>query len=211
MLIGSPGTALAAYGPPTPTPPVAIPGGYYCIVTSQTAGPAGKATGPLSFQRLVVRLGVSKGTFPVQVQITVTEPYGQNGNCQGAPDIGNGGLHGFLAFAGVGILVQVGGLAYPGEFLKPLILRLTSKLITSSTVIVVWHVNRFVKAPHAVVHRGSATVAAVANSDFAVLNPAGKPPSPATTSALYLAAGSSLPGLGVRAPARPHAPGARGA
>src|ERR1700733_3105818 len=80
MLIGSPGTALAAYGPPTPTPPVAIPGGYYCIVTSQTVGPAGKATGPLRFQRLVVRLGVSKGTFPVQVQITVTEPYGQNGN-----------------------------------------------------------------------------------------------------------------------------------
>lgn len=176
MLVAGPGTALAAYGPPVP--PTTIPGGYYCVVTSQMAGAAGKSIGPLRLRGLVALLGVSKGTFPSQVQITITAPYGQNGNCQGAPDIGNAGVPGFAAFAGFGILVQNGGLAYRGKFLKPLTVRLTSKSITRSSVIVVWHVNRFVKAPHAVVRRGSASVGAGANSNFAVLNPVGKPPSP---------------------------------
>ncbi len=211
MLVASPGTALASYGPPLPPP--GVPGGYFCILASQVAGAESQAIEGFGAGGLLAQLEVGLGTFLAQVQITLTEPYGQNGSCQGTPDIGDAGFPGFAAFAGVGVFLQRAdaGVPYHGKVHKPLTLRLTSKTITRSSVIVVRDGNRFVKVPHAVVRRGFAIVKVTANSDFAVLNPVKKQHGHATTSALYMAAGSPLAGPAVLALARPNAPGAPGA
>jgi hypothetical protein len=177
------------------------------------AGAESQAIEGFGLSGLLAQLGIVVGTFLAQVQITLTEPYGQSGSCQGAPEIGNAGFPGFAAFAGVGVLLQRAGagLPYRGRVLKPLTLRLASKSITRSSIVVERHGNRFVKVPHATVRPGSALVKVTRSADFAVLNPVRKPPSHATTSALFMAVGSPLAGLVVLAPARPNAPGARGA
>jgi hypothetical protein len=168
MLVANSGIALAGYGPPTPGP-TPVPGGYYCIVTSRTVAPAGTLIGPLRIHNLVFRLRVRRGTFSAPVQITMTQPYAQTGACQGGRSIGDAGFGGYRAVGGVGILVQQGGVAYPGTFARPLRLRLTSSAITRSSLVVVWNGNRFMRAPHAVVRSRRAWIGVDASSDYAIL------------------------------------------
>jgi hypothetical protein len=177
------------------------------------AGAESQAIEGFGLGGLLAQLGIGVGTFLAQVQITLTEPYGQNGSCQGVPEIGDAGFPGFAAFAGVGVLLQRAGagVPYQGRILKPLTLRLTSKSITRSSIVVERHGNRFVQVPHATVRPGSAIVKVTRSSEFAVLNPVRKSASHATTSAAFVAVGSPLAGLVMLAPARPNAPGARGA
>jgi hypothetical protein len=167
-LVAGSGSALAGYGPPPP-PPAPVPGGYYCIVTSQTVGPAGKLIGPLRLDGLVAVLRVRRDTFPAPVQITITQPYMRTGVCQGGPGIGNAGFRGYRAVGGIGVLVQVNGVTYRQTFRKPLRLLLVSRSITRSGLVVVWNGRRFVIALDAVVGRGLARVGVLTNSDFAVL------------------------------------------
>jgi len=170
MLVANSGEALASYGPPPPSP-APVPGGYYCILTSQTVGPAGKLIGPLRLGGLVASLTARRRPFPAPVQSTITVPYAPNGECQGGPGIGDAGFRGYRAVGGVGILVQRGGAAYRGTFVKPFVLRLASRSINRSSIVVVWNGGRFVIAPGTVVGRRSARVMVDANSDFAVLTP----------------------------------------
>jgi hypothetical protein len=167
MLAANSGIALAGYGPPPP-PPAPVPGGFSCVVTSRTVGPAGKVIGPLRLHGLVASLRV-RGAFRVPVQITITEPYAQSGACQGGPGIGNAGFGGYRPVGGVGVLVQLNGVAYRGIFARPLVLRLSSRSITRSSLVVAWNGMRFVTVPHAVVRRGLARIRVRASSDFAVL------------------------------------------
>jgi hypothetical protein len=217
LIIADPGMALAGYGPPAPAV-VPVPGGYYCVVTSQTAGPPGKFIGTLKLHgNLAATLQIDQGIFPVPVQITITEPYGQNGDCQGNADIGCVGFAGYRALGGVGIIVQQGGSAYPGTFGRPLALRLASPLISRSSLLVVWDGRKFVKAPGAVVRSKAATVKVDASSDYAVLvqdrdsclqdasavSPQAAVVTPLTLAAIFLApAGSSPSGFGVVVAAR---------
>jgi hypothetical protein len=212
LLVGNSGIAQAAYGPSPAVAPV--PGGFYCIVTSQTVGRGGKLIGPLSLDGLVATLRIGRGTFARPVQITITEPYGRGGTCQGGAGVGDGGFRGWRAVGGVGILVQRDGSAYHHSFGRPFALRLASQSIAASSRIVAWNGKRFALARHAVVSRRLASVGGYVASDFAVLAPAGRRSRRAATTALraqvpagdFLAAamltpaGSPPPGLGVLAP-----------
>jgi hypothetical protein len=230
MLVANSGTALAGYGPPAPPAPAVIPvtGGYYCVVTSQTVGPPGKFIGTLKLHgKLAATLGIQPGIFPAFVQVTITEPYGQDGNCQGNADIGCVGFSGYQTVGGVGIIVQSGGAAYSGKFGRPLALRLASPLISKSSLLLVWNGQKFVKAPGAIVGSKSATVAVPTTSYYAVLVPdkssclqdastaaalapgtAAAALAPGTAGEALTAAiffgptASSLPGFGVVLPAR---------
>jgi hypothetical protein len=221
VLIANPGTALAGYGPPAPQAPAVVPviGGYYCVVTSQTVGPPGKFIGTLKLHgKLAATLGIQQGIFPVFVQITITEPYGQDGNCQGNTDIGCVGFAGYRVVGGVGIIVQSGGAAYATKFGRPLALRLASPLISRSSLLVVWNGQKFVKAPGAIVRSQAATVGVDANSDYAVLVPDKGSCLPGTSTTAAAAPGtagetltaaiffgpdaSPLPGVGVLLAAR---------
>jgi len=171
MLVANSGIALAngpGYGPVIPAPDP-VPGGYYCIVTSRTVVPAGTVIGPLRLDKLGFRLRVRRGTFPAPVQITITEPYARTGACQGGSAIGDAGFRGYRAVGGVGILVQRGGVAYPGTFARRLRLRLTSPAITRSSHLAVWNGNRFVEAPRFVVRDRRIWVGVHVSSDYAVL------------------------------------------
>lgn len=230
MLALNSGIALAAYGPPAPAP-APVPGGFSCVVTSQTVSPAGKLIGPLRLQGLVATIRVRKGNFGGSTQITITEPFTRSGACQGGPGVGNAGFGGYRALGGVGILVQVSGSAWPGTFRRPISLHLASRSIRRSSRVVVWNGMRFARAPHAVVRRRSAWVPVAANSDVAVLTRIRSSRRSDSTRAVRLAsavgtrgasrellaalflrpAGWPLPGLGVMAPARLSAISARGA
>jgi hypothetical protein len=168
ILVANSGLALASYGPPPPVP-TPVPGGYYCIVTSRIVTPAGALIGPLRLRKLVVRLRIRPGTFPAPVQITLTQPYARTGACQGGRGIGDAGHRGYRAVGGVGILVQQGGVTYPGPFLRPMRLHLRSRKIARSSLVLVWNGNRFMRAPRAVVRRRRARVGVDASSDYAVL------------------------------------------
>ena len=219
LIFAASGIALAGYGPPCPPSPSPVPGGYYCIVTSQTVGPAGKIIGPLRIDKLRVTLRVRKDTFMIPVQITITEPYGNYAECQGR-GIGDAGFPGFRFVGGVGILVQRNGCTYQGTFPKPLTLRMRSRSISRSSIVVAWNGTVFAKVRHAVVRKRSVRVRIIhANSHFAVLTPishgrtvALRRESDATTRALgllderlaavlFMPAGSTVPGLGVLEPA----------
>ena len=218
LLFATSGMALAGYGPPCPSPSP-VPGGYYCIVTSQTVGPAGKIIGPLRIDKLRVTLRVRRDTFMIPVQITITEPYGNYAECQGR-GIGDAGFPGFRFVGGVGILVQLNACTYQGTFPKPLTLRMRSRSISRSSIVVAWNGTVFAKVRHAVVRKRSVRVRIIhANSHFAVLTPishgrtvALRRESDATTRALgllderlaavlFMPAGSTVPGLGVLEPA----------
>lgn len=159
------GGALAAdsYGPPPPPP--SVPGGFFVVVTSQTIGPAGGTIGPVRVGALHMTLTVPTGAFPVPVQITVTAPT--------VSKIGSAGFAGYRAVLGVGIQVQEHGSTYPGTFLKPLTLRNSSSLITSSSIIVVWNGTAFVIDRGAKTRPGLGTVSFDSDPDFAVLRPTG--------------------------------------
>jgi hypothetical protein len=173
------GAADASYGPPPP--PAPQPGSYYCVVTSVTVGRAGGDIGPVHLGGLTAWLRVRHDTFAGPAQVTITDPYLHSRDCPGRP-LGDAGFRGYRALGGLGILVQRGGSVYRGDFPKPLGLRLTSRSITRSAIVVLWNGTRFLRDSGAVVRSGVARVQVAANSDLAVLLPvpAGHKSSPAT-------------------------------
>ena len=159
------GGALAAggYGPPPPVPPT-VPGGYSVVVTSQTITPAGGTIGPVTIDGASVTLIVPAGAFPVPVQITLTAPH------LGA--IGTAGFRRFKVVAGVGIQVQENGSTYPGPFLKPLSLDMSSSSITASSILAVWNGTAFVTDSEFTALSGELKASFDTDPDFAVLTPA---------------------------------------
>jgi len=182
--------AASTYGP-VPPAGVAPPGGYSNVITSQTITPAGGTIGPLIVDGAVVTLVIPPGAFPVSVQITIT-----------APDlsaVGDAGLHGYEAVAGVGIQVQVNGQRYPGTFLKPLILTIRKSSITASSVVVVWNGTAFVTETDATVMSGVAVVRFDTDPDFAVLSPQKATPGTPIPGATRSATGKPFLGEGILA------------
>jgi hypothetical protein len=125
------------------------------------------------------------------VQVTITEPYERDSNCQSGLPLGDAGFPGYWAVGGVGVLLQIYGAAWQGAFPRPCALHLASASITRSSIVVVWDGTRFVRAPHGVAGRGSADVPVTANSDIAVLTPTGKRSGPAATTARRAPAASA--------------------
>ncbi len=158
------GGALAAggYGPPAPVPPK-VPGGHCVVVTSQTITPAGGAIGPVSIDGASVTLIVPAGAFPVPVQITLTAP----NLCA----ISAASFRCFKVVAGVGIQVQENGSTYPGPFLKPLSLDISSSSITASSILAVWNGTAFVTDPEFTALSGELKAGFDTDPDFAVLTP----------------------------------------
>ena len=165
MIVTGADGALAAggYGPPAAVPPT-VPGGYSVVVTSQTITPAGGKIGPVTVNGASVTVIVPAGAFPVPVQITVTAPN------LGA--IGTAGFSGFKVVAGVGIHVQENGSTYPGTFLKPLTLIMSSSSITASSILTVWNGTSFVTDPDSTARSGEIKGDFDTDPDFAVLTPA---------------------------------------
>ena len=168
LLVANSGVAQADYGPPPP--PGTVPGGFSCVVTSQTVGPAGRLIGPLRLGGLEARIVILPRTFPVLVQLTITEPFGTSGPCRGGEGIGNAGFPGFTAVGGVGVLVQRNGSAYTPAFGSPISIGLSSSQIGPSSMVVVWNGTKFVRV-RASVGPGSATIPVSASGDYAVLTP----------------------------------------
>lgn len=202
------GIALAAYGPTAG--PVASdpgPGGYYCVVTSQTVGLAAGQIGPLQLSGGHASLSFHRRTFGAQYQVTLTEPFGRGGECQGGRSIGDAGFRDFMAVAGLGILVQHDGAAYHGRLAAPLRVRLNSRMIRPDSLLVAWNGRRFVRVPGAVVRRGSVRADVTAGADLAILSPSSRHSSASTATSTaasqgFLAtaglasAGAPEPGLG---------------
>jgi len=206
------GIALAAYGP-TAGPLAASdpgPGGYYCVVTSQTVGLRAGEIGPLQLSGGRASLSFHRRTFGGHDQITLTEPFGRHGECQGGRSIRNAGFRDFRAVSGLGILVQHDGTAYHGQFGSPLRLRLDSRMIRAGSLLVAWNGRRFTRVPGAVVRRGSVRADVTAGADLAILSPSSRPTATATAAANagFLAtaglasAGAPEPGLGFLAAPR---------
>jgi hypothetical protein len=227
VVTASSGVADASYGPPPP-PVVPVPGGYYCVVTSRTVGQPGKLIARLRLPEMTARLRIARDTFLTPIQLTITEPYGRNGNCHGRPELGDAGRPGYWAVGGIGILVQRNGTRYRGAFAKPLGLRLRSRWITRRSLVVVWNGRRFVNVRGAVIRRGRARIRVHANGDFAVLSPLGylrrsgyiialrhqvaRTPAPGgdfLAALLRMPGDSQLPGLGVVTSAWRYAPDSR--
>ena len=208
--------AQAAYGPPPPPPNA--PGGFHAVVTSVTIGPAGGVIGPVRIDGLLVTLTIPPGTFTTPVQITLT-----------APDelgIGSGGHPGYRPVGGVGVLVQVNGKAYTGNFAHRLTLDITGFSIGPRDRVGEWNGTIFqFTGANATGH--SVVVSFVGSEDFAVFAPIGggggrfggpragaartggttavtgarHMPERVVLTSLYLApAGSSPAGIGVLAP-----------
>ena len=200
------GAALAAYGPPalSSTP---VPGGFYCVVTSQTVGPGGHAIGLLRLGGIAASIRIHRQTFTGRVQATVTEPYGDRGSCHGGQGIGSGGFRGYRTLGGVGILVQRQGSTSRWKFAKPLVLRITSASIRPSSLVVVWDGRHFARAAAVIGHR-SATVRVLASSDIAVLARIRVTARAAATPRTAAAARPLAAGAGFLVTARLTAPGA---
>jgi hypothetical protein len=202
--------AHADYGPTIPLQPV--PGGYTSVVASTTIGSAGGTIGPVAVDGCSAFLRVRPGTFTTPVQVTITAP--------SASGVGDAGHPGDRAVCGVGVLVQVNGTVYTGNFGHSLTLTITGSSIKAGDRVAVWNGQAFVFAS-ATVAGDTARVRAVGSSDaFAVLAPGGgrseSPPGGATVAArssqgtraaeavltrLFLAPASlSLAGIGVLAP-----------
>jgi hypothetical protein len=147
-----------------------VPGGFSCVVTSQTVGPAGWLIGPIRVSGLAARIAIRRGTFPVQVQVTITEPDGAGSGCSGGPGIGDGGFRGYRAVGGVGILIQRNGSPYIGTLSAPVSVRLSAAQIGPSSLVVVWNGKDFVPSP-ASVGPGSATIGVLGSGDYVVLSP----------------------------------------
>lgn len=112
----SAGPALAGYGPPGPPGGGPGPGGYGCVVTSRTVRPDGATIGPLQVGVLRVTVTIPPDTFPVPVQVTITEPFSEFGLCLGGPVPH---VRGFHVIGGVGILVDHWGSPF-GKFPHPI-------------------------------------------------------------------------------------------
>jgi hypothetical protein len=109
---------MGSYAPPPP-PNGTPPGGFSCIITSQTIGPSGGTIGPLSDGALTVTVTIPPGTFLTALQVTISEPFG-SGQCQGEQLTG---LRGFRLVGGVGIEVSLGSEAFT-YFQRPFYLRI---------------------------------------------------------------------------------------
>ena len=202
--------AQAAYGPTIPLQPV--PGGYTAVVASTTLGSAGGSMGPVAVDGCSAFLRVRPGTFTTPLQVTITAP--------SASGVGDAGHPGNRALCGVGVLVQVNGTVYTGNFSHSLTLAITGSGIKAGDRVAAWNGQAFVFAP-ATVAGHTARVRAVGSNDaFAVLAPGGgrseSPPGLATVAArssqgaraaeavlasLFLAPASFSPaGIGVLAP-----------
>jgi len=203
------GIALASYGPTNAAVAGPGPGGFYCVVTSQSVGHHTGVIGPLRVGGGRATLRFGRRTFPGQFQVTLTEPFGAGGaQCQGGQGIGDGGFRGFEAVEGLGILVQHNGTAFHGHFGHPLRIRLDSPGISPASLLVSWNGRRFVRVPGAVVRRGSVRANVSAGADLAILSPGGRHHAPAGSAVLVqgpagflatarLTSGASRPGLGV--------------
>ena len=98
------------------------------------------------------------------VQITLTAP--------DVSEIGDAGFRHERAFSGVGVIVQLDGQTYSGQFLRPLGLTLESRRINASDLFVVWNGTRFVRVFRTTVHGHTAFVAVESGNeqDFAELS-----------------------------------------
>lgn len=154
--------AGAAYGPPPPPPNA--PGGYTAVVTSVTIGPDGRVIGPVEIDGCRVALTVPRGTFTTRVQITITAPTVQG--------VGDGGHPGYRPVCGVGVLVQVNGKPYTGNFAHPLILDISGPGIRSRDRVGEWNGTefRFISSAEA---GDTVRISFVGSEDFAVFAPTG--------------------------------------
>lgn len=155
--------AQAAYGPPPPPPNA--PGGYRAVVTSQTIGPAGGVIGPVRVDGFLVTLTIPPGTFTTPVQITITAPNGLG--------IGNGGHPGYRPVGGVGVLVEVNGKPYTGNFAHSLILDIPRPAITSRDRAGEWNGSTFTFIG-ATVSGHTLQISFVGSEDFAIIAPTGR-------------------------------------
>jgi hypothetical protein len=162
---GAAGVALASTAgrqsvpPPVTTP--APPGGFTEVVTTVTITPAGGVVGPVTVDGAQVTVDVPPGAFPVDVQLTITEPH--------LPAITP--TPGFTVTAGAGIQVTLNGSPYPGTFLKPVTVTFTSPNITASSQVVVWNGSSFVTDSNSTSRAGSASVSFDTDPAFAVESP----------------------------------------
>jgi hypothetical protein len=205
LLVAGQGAALASYGPPGPNP--LTTGSYYCVVTSQSVGTGGTTLGPLKLGDAKVTVTIGSGTFPVGVQITVTEPHSKSGGC--TTDPGKDQFGGPMQpAASVGVLVQHNGSPYQGTENKPLVIKVVSKSITAHSQVETWQGAHFARASTAVVRSGTVKIVGKASTDVEILSrhqpQAGSPSPPAApaparllTVARLLPVGAPQPGLGV--------------
>lgn len=141
LLVAGSGAAQATqalYGPPPP--PVSVPGGYLTVVTSQTCGTAGQTIGPVSVGNTETTVVIPAADCTPPLQVTITEP--------DVGAIGNAGICGYNAVAGVGIIIQNpsnGSINY-SVFKAPIVVTITSPSIKRGDVIAVWNGYKFVKA-----------------------------------------------------------------
>ena len=163
---GSAGVALASTAgrqsvpPPIPAP-APPPGGFTALVTTVTITPAGGVIGPLMVDGAEVTIHVPAAAFPEDVQVTVT-----------APDLsGITPTPGFTVVAGVGVEITLNGAPYPGTFLLPVTVTITSPRITASSEVVVWNGSSFVNDPNSTTMAGSASVSFDSDPAFAVETP----------------------------------------
>lgn len=203
------GIALASYGPPSAGVAGPGPGGFYCVVTSQSVGHHTGVIGPLRVGGGRASLRFGRRTFPGRFQVTLTAPFGAGGTeCQAGQGIGDGGFKGFRAVAGLGILVQHNGAAFHGRFGHPMKIRIDSPGISPASLLVSWNGRRFVRVPGAVVRLGSVRASVSAGADLAILSPGGRHHAAAgSTVSLHapagflatagLSAGAARAGLGV--------------
>jgi hypothetical protein len=180
LLMGGPGTALAAYGPPPPPtgePPV--PGGFTEVVTSQTVGEAGKLITHLNLDGLDGSLYIPPGDFTTEVQVTITEPLlkesisttaysSLRGECGTGAGIGDAGFRGWCAIGGAGIIVQINGVDDTARFRKPMILTFDWKPRIDD-IVVRWNGRHFVDVRKATTQARDAKVRVYRESDYLVL------------------------------------------
>ena len=155
--------AHADYGPTIPLQPV--PGGYTSVVASTTIGSAGGTIGPVAVDGCRAFLRVRLGTFTIPVQVTITAP--------SASGVGSAGHPGDRALCGVGVLVQVNGTLYTGNFGHSLTLTMTGSGIKAGDRVAAWDGRAFVLAPATVAGHTARVRTVRSNDAFAVLAPGG--------------------------------------
>ncbi len=170
LLAADPAAAQASYGPNLPAGPAPVPGAS-CVVTSQTVGPAGTMIGPLDLGSLAGVLRIRRGTFTRPVQLTVTQSGTQGHGCQ-AGRANWPAMRGYRVVGGIGILVQRGGASFPSQYGRPVMLRLSSRTIRASSLVVRWWRGRVIVVRAAVTGHGSARIPVLGNASYAVLTPA---------------------------------------
>ena len=80
-------------------------------------------------------------------------------------------MHGYRVVGGIGILVQRGGASYRSRYARPVMLRLSSRAIRASSLVVRWRRGHMSVVRAAVTGRGSARIPVAGNASYAVLTP----------------------------------------